>query len=80
MKSEKDFESDIKTTFEIDSEIDIQTYKKMIFIYNALSNGWSVKKRHESYIFRKRHQGKQEVYKDSYLSKFIKENCIFENE
>lgn len=66
--------------FEMDSDIDIKTYKQMIFIYNAVSNGWSVKKRNESYIFRKKHQGKQEVYKDSYLSTFIQENCIFENE
>lgn len=67
-------------TFEMNPDIDIQTYKKMIFIYNALSNGWSVKKRNESYIFRKKHQGKQEFHNDSYLSKFIQENCIFENE
>lgn len=69
----------MNNTIEMNSKVDIDTYKKMIFIYNALSNGWSVKKRNDSYVFRKKHQGKPEVFQDSYLTKFIQENCIFEN-
>lgn len=68
----------MNNTIEMNSTIDVDTYKKMIFIYNALSSGWSVKKRNESYVFRKKHQGKPEVFQDSYLTKFIHENCIFE--
>ena len=48
--------------------------QKMGFIYNALDDGWSIKKRGEQYIFTKSHEGKKEVYLDSYLQKFIQNN------
>ena len=38
-------------------ELDIKS-KKMIFIYNAIENGWSVKKSKDSFIFTKKHEGK----------------------
>jgi|TARA_Y100000389_G_scaffold177423_1_gene189656 hypothetical protein len=50
------------------------TSKKMIFIYNALENGWSVKKREETFIFTKKHEGKKEVFSNEYLLTFMKEN------
>ena len=31
--------------------IDIVTFQKMSFIYNALQEGWSVTKKHEAYVF-----------------------------
>ena len=46
----------------------------MAFLYNALNEGWSVKKRKESYIFTKNHEGKKEVFLDSYLLSFMKNN------
>lgn len=55
-------------------EMDSATFQKMVFIYNAIHGGWTVKKQHESYIFKKKHEGKQEVFLDSYLSTFIKSN------
>ena len=55
-------------------EIDKIKFKKMIFLYNALDNGWSIKKRKDSYIFSKNHEGKKEVFDESYLSIFMKEN------
>ena len=48
--------------------------KKMIFIYNALENGWSVKKREQTFIFTKKHEGKKEIFSDDYLLRFMKEN------
>lgn len=48
--------------------------QKMLFIYNALNNGWKVKKNKDSYIFTKHHNGKKEVFLDSYLKKFINMN------
>jgi len=48
--------------------------KKMIFIYNALENGWSVKKREDTFIFTKKHEGKKEVFSNDYLLTFMKEN------
>ena len=49
-------------------------YHKMLFLYNALNNGWTIKKRNDSYIFTKNHEGKKEVFLDSYLQTFIMSN------
>jgi hypothetical protein len=56
-------------------EIDIKLMQKMAFIYNALDNGWQIKKKDESYIFKKKHNYRREVFLDSYLDKFISKNC-----
>ncbi len=49
---------------------------KMIFIYNAIDNGWCVKKNKDLYVFTKKHENKKELYLDNYLKKFIKENML----
>jgi hypothetical protein len=51
----------------------------MIFIYNSLEQGWSVKKRDGKYIFQKSHDGKREVFQDEYLEKFIIENSSMDS-
>ena len=50
------------------------TLKKMNLIYNALEDGWSIKKESTSYIFTKKHENKKEIIEDSYLLKFMKSN------
>ena len=50
------------------------TIQKMALIYNALEDGWTVKKKANKYIFIKNHRGKKEVYLDDYLKKFMTEN------
>ena len=60
-------------------EIDQIKFQKMVFLYNALDNGWSIKKRKESYIFTKNHEGKKEVFDELYLSIFMKENVNINN-
>jgi len=50
------------------------TFKKMNLIYNALEEGWSIKKISTSYIFTKKHENKKEIIEDSYLLKFMKSN------
>jgi hypothetical protein len=55
-------------------EISKHLFTKMSFIYNAVQNGWNVKKKKESYIFTKKHQGKKEVFLDTYLNDFVEEN------
>ena len=59
--------------------IDKIKFQKMIFLYNALDNGWSIKKRKDSYIFTKNHEGKKEIFDESYLSIFMKENTNINN-
>jgi len=48
--------------------------KIMIFITNALENGWSIKKKREQFIFTKKHEGKMEVFDEKYLETFIQSN------
>jgi hypothetical protein len=60
-------------------EIDKVKFQKMVFLYNALDNGWSIKKRNDSYIFTKNHEGKKEVFDELYLAMFMKENTNINN-
>ena len=54
--------------------IDYIKLQKMAFLYNALENGWTIKKDKEVYKFTKTHQGAKEIFLDSYLRRFMKEN------
>lgn len=67
----------------IDSLIDLEnknfkldgiTFQKMVLLFNALEDGWTIKKRSDSYVFFKNHEGKREILDDSYLSSFMKTN------
>ena len=68
---------DIEIKLEKDQslEIDKIKFQKMVFLFNALDNGWSIKKRKDSYIFTKIHEGKKEVFDESYLAIFMKDNA-----
>jgi hypothetical protein len=57
-----------------DSTLDSVKLQKMVFLYNALENGWTIKKKKDLYIFTKNHEGKKEVFLDDYLKGFMKEN------
>jgi hypothetical protein len=48
--------------------------QKMSFIYNALEDGWEVKKKGDNYVFKKRHHNRREVFLDSYLEQFLRKN------
>ena len=60
-------------------EIDKMKFQKMCFLFNALDNGWSIKKRKDLYIFTKKHEGKKEIFDESYLPIFMKENADINN-
>ena len=64
---------------QLDLEVDKIKFQKMVFLYNALDNGWSIKKRNDSYIFTKNHEGKKEIFDEQYLSIFMKENVNINN-
>ena len=55
-------------------EISQKTFQKIIFITNAIEQGWSVKKIQKSYIFTKKHENKKEVFQEDYLEKFVESN------
>ena len=54
--------------------VDMVKFQKMALIFNALEEGWIVKKSNDKYIFSKKHKGNKEVYLDSYLAKFLESN------
>jgi len=65
----------IKIDIEKDIEIDNITFRKMTFFYNALEDGWSIKKiKGDKYVFSKNHEGKKEVFLNSYITDFLKTN------
>ena len=57
-----------------DLKVDAIKFQKMLLLFNSIEQGWSVKKRGESYVFSKSHEGKKEVLDDAYLMKFMKTN------
>jgi hypothetical protein len=65
-----DKKSEIKNTLQIDT---IKLHK-MVFLYNALEEGWKINKKKDVYIFTKNHEGKKEVFLDDYLKKFLEKN------
>ena len=57
-----------------DMKIDCIMLQKMIFLYNALDKGWTIKKKKIAYVFTKNHEGKKEVMLEDYLKRFMLEN------
>jgi len=55
-------------------KIDNIRFQKMLFVYNALEEGWTIKKKNDSFIFSKNHEGKKEIFLESYLANFMKAN------
>jgi hypothetical protein len=55
-------------------KIDSIKFQKMLILYNAIEEGWSIKKRKNSYVFTKNHENKKEVLEDTYLIKFMNSN------
>jgi len=67
--------------FDLQTQLDIgnKKFRKMLFLFNALENGWAIKKRDNNYLFRKKHEGKKEIFSDKYLSRFLEMNFDFNN-
>ncbi len=66
LESFKDLEKTIK--------VDVIQFQKMLLLFNSIEHGWTVKKRGDSYVFTKPHEGKSEVHDDAYLRTFMKTN------
>jgi len=65
---------DIYINHDKNIKINYLTLQKMGFLYNALEDGWEIKKEDNRYIFVKKHEGKKEVFSDNYLRRFIEQN------
>jgi hypothetical protein len=59
---------------EDEMHISKKDFQKIVFIMNALNDGWKVEKSTNDYIFTKKNEGKREIYKSDYLEKFIYNN------
>ena len=57
-------------------EINRKTLIKMNFIYNAIQDGWSVKKQNDTFVFSKKHEGKKQIFQPDYLETFIDKNMV----
>ena len=53
-------------------KLDNNTFQKMVFVFNALDDGWSIRKQNNSFIFKKNHEGKREIFDEAYLETFMK--------
>jgi len=60
----------------LEFNLDILSLHKMLFIYNAVLNGWIVKKLSDNnFEFKKnKNDVKKEIYLDDFLKHFVKEN------
>jgi hypothetical protein len=68
---------EIKINLDLDNEnfkIDSIKFQKMLLLYNAIEEGWSIKKMNDSYVFKKNHEGKKEIMDEKYLLTFMKSN------
>jgi hypothetical protein len=55
-------------------QVNKKSFQKMLFLTNAIEKGWIVKKTNNSYVFKKKHENKREIFNDEYLEKFIDSN------
>lgn len=55
-------------------KMDRKNFQKLMFLNNALNDGWSIKKSAENYIFTKKHENKREIFQENYLENFIISN------
>ena len=60
------------------NKIDLNKYcsnnkemSKMVFIFNAIEDGWNVKKNKNSYIFSKHKSKEKQIFTEDFLNKFI---------
>jgi len=58
-------------------QMDRKQFQKMVFITNALEDGWTVKKLQDSYIFTKKHENRREIFQENYLESFLREDLRF---
>jgi hypothetical protein len=55
-------------------KLDKSQIRKMMFLMNALEQGWSLKKLNNSYIFTKKHENRKEIFQENYLENFLLSN------
>lgn len=54
--------------------LDTTQFRKMTILYNAINDGWTIKKSKNSYIFSKKHGNQKEIFDSNYLLRFMEDN------
>jgi len=65
---------EISSDFPNNIKLEKASLRKMLFIMNALDQGWSIKKSNDSYIFTKKHENRREIFQENYLEDFLFSN------
>jgi hypothetical protein len=55
-------------------KVDTNKFQKMLILFNSIEQGWTVKKKKESYVFTKQHENRKEIMDDTYLVNFMMTN------
>jgi hypothetical protein len=63
-------------SYDLNTNVSNKYLQKMVFINNALEDGWSVKKKENSYIFTKKHENRQEIFDNNYLENFLNKSAL----
>tara|TARA_B100000073_G_C23404712_1_gene440685 strand:- start:84 stop:290 length:207 start_codon:yes stop_codon:yes gene_type:complete len=53
-------------------DFDMEKFQKMVLLYNALEDGWKIKKINNNYIFKKKHENNDQYFNDNYINEFLK--------
>lgn len=48
--------------------------QKLLFIHNAINDGWKVHKKSEHYIFSKKHNNEKLFFDNNYIYNFVNKN------
>ena len=70
MSAKPDIEINLPSKVEIDKKL----FQKMMFLTNAIEQGWSVKKYNDTYVFKKKHENRKEFLDERYLETFLVSN------
>lgn len=63
-------------SYNLNSNLSDKFIQKLVFIHNALEDGWSVKQKDNSYIFTKKHENRQEIFDKNYLENFLNKSAL----
>lgn len=66
--------TDIELKMPLTIEIGRKNFQKMMFLTNAIEQGWTVKKSNDTFVFKKKHENRTEYLEEKYLETFLVSN------
>ena len=62
-----------------ENQISPKKIQKLLFLENALQNGWKIHKKKEYYIFSKKHNNEKKFFDEDFIYKFVGNNFKLNN-